>query len=245
LTPFKLKGLRKENQEFLQTLEVKYPQRKTARGRLFAEYLHGETFQSRGRAAFLLCLLGSKRGLSSYLQTILEFESTSPLRENAPVGTEEAKAFNDEANFVRSLLLNVGMMNTLEAHQILVDFLTNSPSDYIRYGAMDGMAYEEDFFDLDIVLSVLEKEKDLYLICCALWVFEFHIHQLENAYPLVKKYVYPLLALESSQVHQYAMQILRFDSRNADVIRPFLNNANAGTRREAEEALAICMDFIR
>jgi len=208
--------------EFARAMAAKYPDIKTTRGRLFAEVRFGESFKSRKEAAFILCLLGYRRGFKTFTSMISEYEKHY-------LEEEGTWCYTDEKLFVCDLPLILGMMNTVEAHEELVRIVNNSRFPWLRAAALDGMAYEEDFLDIFFAMKVLKDEPEALVRLSAMWVMLF------NTYPnpgherrrLMRKYIVPRLHDENNLVRQYALDILAFEPSFANDIRSVLDHPDA------------------
>lgn len=195
------------------------------------------------RAAIILSLLGYRRGLKSYQRILSEFEERA-VRLASP-GLLDAWEWTEEARFVRELLPTIGMIHSEEAHAELVRTARHSPLKGFRCYAIDGMAYEETYFDIEILLEVLRTEEDTDMVCSALWALQFHTYRLKGRRRLMRDYVLPLLAREVPRIHQYAIDVLKVEPLFMEAIRPFLSDPNTVTAESARDAIDFMEDILK
>jgi|GEM_PF-6681855 len=219
--------------EFAESMAAEYPDIKTTCGRLFAEVQHGDSFKSRSEAAFILCLLGYRRGFKTFQKMVTDYEA-----KHGDISSSEWPE-GDEERFISELPLVFGMMNTAEAHAELVRIINSSDLIWLKCAALDGMAYEEDYYDYPFALEVLKEATHVHVKICAMWAFFFKLgpNPSRTKRRFIKKYILPQLADDSHTVRQYALMILAMEPSYEKTIRSLLNHPDPRTAEDARDAL--------
>jgi len=107
----------------------------------------------------------------------------------------------------------------------------------LKSDVLEAMAFENEMFDMDFVMDVLEKEAKEPILLSALYAVMFHAGRVDSK--ALRKALRPFLTHDSGNVRMYAVRAFGWseDKRTRALISKLLKDANADVREAAADML--------
>lgn len=210
-------------------VRAKYSRRKSATEALTLEILTGSDLADRRRAALLLVLLRGRPRLGRLKRLIAEL-------------VVKVEATNDEwlgppeRNLLCNLLLAFGFMDTKRSHAVLARLACESASHLVRADALEAMAFEKRFFDLDLVLPFLHETTSTPELLSALYAIQYTGYA-KNRPDDARERLRPLLNHPYGHVRAYTVDILGNDPSNFSLIETLQDDPHMLVREWVADAL--------
>jgi hypothetical protein len=223
---FTVSELGEHHLNFLEEVKRRHPKSQTVCGALLAEITSAESLKDRAHAADVFGLLKCRRGLRRLESLAEEIE---PLVDFPTLGSPECRYFAD-------LMLAIGRMDTASSHAALVRVLARAENPLVRALAIDGLAFEQEHFDLDLVLAFLRPDASREEICSSLYALEFWNYVVKCPKE-ARRRIRPYLKHEEPFVRMYAVEVLSFNEKNRDLILPLRADPSPHVTKDVERAL--------
>lgn len=215
------------NREILERIRARYPARQSAWGALLDEIMRETDSPDRWNAAIIFALEGYRRGLKRLEKLVDRLVS-------ADVTSEDSCIAWRERNLLCQILFAVGRMDTVASHALLARLLREAPSPIVRALTLDGMAFEGERFDWDLVAPFASIDCHRSEILSALYALEFRAQERPKE---ARERVVPLLTYPHPMVRNYAIRLLSYRPENLDLLLPFRDDPEPLVREGVEEAI--------
>jgi HEAT repeat protein len=216
--------------QHLQVVRSRHTNRKSACGALLADILSDGDLRERWRSAHAFGSLGCSRGIQSLLPLIEKLESRviPPHHEHEAHQREERELFH-------ALLMALGFTDCPAGHAVLERLVTLSSNPIVRADALEAMAFEEEQFDLELVLPFVSSEATFWEIISALYALLFKGYARKNPGDAFRR-IAPLLLHEHPMVRVSAIEVLQEDRSNQNVILELKDDPSEVVRQVVDEA---------
>lgn len=231
LTPRRIPEL-PEGLVFVGAVRQRHPSRRSICGVLLAEVSSSQSeIGERSQAALLLFLRGCRRGLKVLDRVAWEAHAAimSGLHadDEFPVGKQRY--------LLSAVLFAIARTDSFSSHAALVGYLDSFKNVHLRSDVLEAMAFEEEMFDLELVMGFLVEDAEEALLLSALYAMEHKATSVEEVEE-VRQRVTAFLGHPSAMVRTYAVRVLMFDPESAGMLSALAEDPDPYVREAVAEA---------
>ncbi len=220
-----------DNTRFLESLRPRYQRRKRSdSGILLDAMLHDEDDAIRSNAAVLFGLRGYRRGFRQIERAIRDI--VDQLRDEAEAEQQPGH------RLLCQLLFVVGRMDTIRSHRLIEEIIRSVKNPKLRALALDATAFEEELFDLGLVVDFLAEGHHPDEMVSSLYALTYQ--NLARTHPeIARRAIVPLLTHETPRVRAYAVGALAVSPSNRALIAELPDDPDEAVRSSVMDALAL------
>jgi hypothetical protein len=183
----------------------RHPNKKSDWGALLADIVDGKDIKDRCSSAhFFGTVRNYRRGVRKLEAVISELEG----RVDVPQAGKREWG-EGERQLCNHVLIALGFMDTAEAHAVLARLVLHTKDAQVRGDALEAMAFEHEFYDLNLVLPFISMEADEPSILSALYALQFRDYLKEKRSD-ARKRIRPLLKHPSRMVRIFAVDAMSY-----------------------------------
>lgn len=225
------KAREREELEHVAEIRRRHPSRSSNCGAVLAEIFGAASEDDRLRAISLMgSALRCQRGIGQLERLIRNLERRF----------DDGTAGWEEDRLITALFKCLGFIDTPRSHAVLERAARTANHPMVRANALEGMCFESETFDTNLVLSFLKEETSEPELLSALYALQWKPY-LSKRRKDARRRIGALLAHPSHNVRLYAVETLggpMIQAENLDLIAPLVDDPSPAVRRMVEDMIA-------
>ena len=217
-----------DEQVFFNRLQKLYKNRSSKCGVYLAATLSLQNLSDRRRCIILLGINRCQRALGILHRLITQLDQ--PYQP-----AEFMKRCRDE-RLIEDCCIALGMLDSAESHAALLDVLQCTADPTTRADVLTGMAFERDHQDVELILRHLDLGASLKEILGGLYALFHNPPGLDTDDPRVLSKISKYLSHDHPSVRGYAIQVLKHNPKNREMIQSLQNDPNESVREFVQDA---------